>query len=69
LQVGRFEGWNVERERGAGIKCVEAEGAERSKAKSRYFATPRMTPIGMERTGERGAIRRGSGLRAEHGEE
>ena len=36
--------------------------------RSRSFALLKMTPIGMERTEARGAIRRGGGWRGEHGE-
>jgi hypothetical protein len=84
LRVGRFEGWNVERQRRTGIKSVEAEGADRRKTKSRSFATlpsaalraGRMTPRRKEAkrrdtegAEKRGTIRRKDGLREEHKED
>jgi hypothetical protein len=76
LRVGRFEGWNVERQRRTGIKSVEAEGADRRKTKSRSLTAFGMTPgrkeakrRDTEGAEKRGTIRRKDGLRAEHREE
>jgi hypothetical protein len=61
--------FNVERGNVQSAERGDAVCAAREDARSRSFATLRMTSMGRERTGKRGMIRRGGGWRGEHGKE